>query len=493
MIKIMSNHSQKTIKATLWSAFGVYTNRFLALGIAAVLSRLLTPEDFGTIAMVTVISGFMSIFADAGIGSAVVQFRDFKIKEHQSLFSLSLLLGLVLAGLLAFGSSFVAVFFDNPDLQQVAAVMALAFPFSTLGIVPRGMLQREMRFREVAVVNVAAAFIAGLIGIVMAFTGWGYWALVVQTLTNSFLSSLSFLVLAKLAPIPRWNVAVIRKIFGYSGNLTLFSTINYWARNLDNLLIGKFIGSAPLGFYNRAYQLMMLPLSMLSSVITPVLHSALAEKQNDIPAMYRGYRQVIRLIALVSIPGMSFAVIMAPELIRVVWGDQWDQTIPIFAILGLNGIFQPIMSTTGTVFLARNKAHWLFRCGIVSTILYCSGIVLGLPYGIVGVAAGYTIASNMFVLPLMFFIFVKLLHGKFMDFIKAIQFPCLFSILFSPVAYGLAYVIRQNLADIFVLVVVFFVSFIVYFAALFLFEKDYFYTGVRYIPFLNKYCCVAQL
>jgi PST family polysaccharide transporter len=480
------------MKATLWSAFGVYTNRFLALGIAAVLSRLLTPKDFGIIAMVTVVSGFMSIFADAGIGSAVVQFRDFKVKEHQSLFSLSLLLGFLLAGLLAFGSSFVAFFFDNPDLQQVAAVMALAFPCSTLGIVPHGILQREMRFREVAVVKITAAIIAGLIGIIMAFTGWGYWALVTQALTNSFLISLTFLILARLAPIPRWDVTVIQKIFGYSGNLTLFSMINYWARNLDNLLIGKFIGSESLGFYNRAYQLMMLPLSMLTSVITPVLHSALAERQNDIPAMYQGYRKVIRLIALVSIPGMTFAVIMAPELIRVVWGDQWDQTIPVFAILGLNGLFQPIMSTTGTVFLARNKAHWLFRCGVISTILYCSGIVLGLPYGIMGVAAGYTIASNMFVLPLMFFIFVKLLHGKFIDFVKVIQFPCLFSLIFSPVAYGLAYIVRKNMADILVLVIVFFVSFFTYFAALFLYEKNSFYTGIRYIPFLNKCFCFIQ-
>jgi PST family polysaccharide transporter len=298
--------------------------------------------------------------------------------------------------------------------------------------------------------------------------------------------------LARLAPIPRWDVTVIQKIFGYSGNLTLFSMINYWARNLDNLLIGKFIGSESLGFYNRAYQLMMLPLSMLTSVITPVLHSALAERQNDIPAMYQGYRKVIRLIALVSIPGMTFAVIMAPELIRVVWGDQWDQTIPVFAILGLNGLFQPIMSTTGTVFLARNKAHWLFRCGVISTILYCSGIVLGLPYGIMGVAAGYTIASNMFVLPLMFFIFVKLLHGKFIDFVKVIQFPCLFSLIFSPVAYGLAYIVRKNMADILVLVIVFFVSFFTYFAALFLYEKNSFYTGIRYIPFLNKCFCFIQ-
>jgi PST family polysaccharide transporter len=482
----MPNHSHSAIKAAIWSAFGVYTNRFLALGIAAVLSRLLSPEDFGTIAMVTVISGFMSIFADAGIGSAVVQFRDFKGKDHQSLFSLSLLLGVFLAGVLALGSSFVAVFFDNPDLQPVAAVMALAFPCSTLGIVPRGLLQRDMRFREVAVVNIVAAFAAGIVGIVMAFTGWGYWALVVQTLTNSFLSSLAFLVLAKLSPIPHWDFAVIRKIFSYSGNLTLFSMINYWARNLDNLLIGKFIGSAPLGFYNRAYQLMMLPLSMLTSVISPVLHSALAEKQNDIPAMYRGYQKVIRLIALISIPGMSFAVIMAPELIRVVWGDQWDQTIPVFAILGLNGLFQPIMSTTGTVFLARNKAHWLFRSGIISTILYCTGIVLGLPYGIVGVAAGYTIASNLYVIPLMFFIFVKLLQGKFIDFVNAIRFPCLFSILFSPIAFGLSEIFRNNLNDICILTVVFVFSVSAYIFALFFFERKLFNLGVRYIPFVNK-------
>jgi PST family polysaccharide transporter len=488
---MQKTNPRKAIKATIWSAFGVYTNRFLTLGIAAVLSRLLSPEDFGIIAMVSVISGFMSIFADGGIGSAVVQFRNFNGKDHQSLFSLSLLLGLLLAGLLALGSSFVAVFFDNPDLQPVAAVMALAFPCSTLGIVPRGLLQRDMRFREVAVVNIMAAFAAGIVGIVMAFDGWGYWALVAQTLTNSFLSSLAFLILAKLPPIPHWDFAVIRKIFSYSGHLTLFSMINYWARNLDNLLIGKFIGSAPLGFYNRAYQLMMLPLSMLTSVISPVLHSVLSEKQNDTPAMYRGYQKVIRLIALVSIPSMSFAVIMAPELIRVVWGNQWGQTIPVFAILGLNGLFQPIMSTTGTVFLARNKANWLFYCGVISTILYCTGIVIGMPYGIIGVAVGYTIASNLYVVPLMFFVFVKLLDGNFIDFIKAIQFPFLFSVFFSPVAYGSAFFFRQSLNDIYVLSIVFGLFAIAYFFALFVFQKDFFYAGISYVPFVKKHFNVA--
>lgn len=482
--------THKAIKATIWSAFGVYTNRFLALGIAAVLSRLLSPEDFGTIAMVAVISGFMGIFADAGIGSAVVQFRDFQTREHQSLFSLSLLLGLILAGLLALGSSFVAMFFNNPDLQRVAMVMSLAFPCSTLGIVPRGLLQRDMRFREIAFVSVSAALVAGIVGVVMAFTGWGYWALVAQTLTNSFLSSCAFFFLARLSPVPRWDFTVIRKIFGYSGNLTLFSMTNYWARNLDNLLVGKFIGSAPLGYYNRAYQLMMLPLSMLTSVITPVLHSALAERQNDIPRMYRGYCKVIKMIGLVSIPAMSYAVLLAPELIRVVWGNQWDQTIPVFAILGLNGLFQPIMSTTGTVFLARNKADWLFKCGIISTIIYCSGICIGLPYGIVGVATGYTIASNLFVIPLMYFIFVKVLNGRFLDFIFAIRNPIFFSIISSPFIYFLAISLRGKIPDIFTLLVTFTISFFLYILFLFKYEREIFMGILRFLPVLRKMKCI---
>ena len=482
--KNIDSNSTKAIKATIWSAFGVYTNQFLALGIAAILSRLLTPEDFGTIAMVAVISGFMSIFAEAGIGSAVVQFRNFKERDHQTLFCVSLVLGLILAGLLLGASSFVSTFYANPDLKNVAMVMALVFPCATIGIVPRGILQRGMRFREVAMANVGAAFIAGIVGISMAVTGWGYWALVAQTLTNSFLSSCSLLGLAKLVPFPRWDFAVIRSIFTYSGNLTLFSMINYWARNLDKLLIGKFIGSAPLGFYNRAYQLMMLPLSMLTSVVSPVLHSALAEKQNDIPSMYRGYKKVVSLIAFISIPIMTFAVIMAPELIRIIWGHQWEQSIPVFAILGLNGIFQPILSTSGTVFLARNKAGWLFKCGMISTILLCSGIYFGLPYGIKGVAIGYTIASNLWVAPLMYIVFVKTLNGNFYDFLKAIKFPCLFSMICSPLAYDLAQIFRGNFSDISVLVMVFFVSCLAYLAALYLFERKFFNEMIGNVPFL---------
>jgi PST family polysaccharide transporter len=479
-------NTKKAVKATIWSAFGVYTNRFLSLGIAAVLSRLLTPEDFGTIAMITVISGFMSIFAEAGIGSVAVQFRDFVKRDHQTMFTLSLCLGLFLALLLAGFSSYVAAFFHNPDLKPVAIVMALAFPFSTLGIVPRGLLQRDMRFRAISIVSIVAALFAGLIGIGMAFTGWGYWSLVVQTLANSLISSCAFIWLARLAPVPRWDFRVIKKIFSYSGNLTLFSMINYWARNLDNLLIGRFLGSAPLGYYNRAYQLMMLPLSMLTGVITPVLHSVLAQRQNDIPAMYLGYLKVVKMIGLISIPGMTYAVIMSPELIRVVWGDQWDQTIPIFAILGLNGLFQPIMSTTGTVFLARNKADWLLKCGVVSTILLCSGILFGLPYGIIGVAIGYTIASFLWVMPLMYLVFVKLLEGRFCDFLLAVKKPLLFSIFLSPAVFYLTLFIRTTMSDIVTLLVTFTLSFLLYVLFLFKFENELFVTVVKRLPFAKK-------
>ena len=481
-----NNSNSKAIKATIWSAFGIYANRFLSLGVAAVLSRLLTPEDFGIIAMVTVFSGFMSIFADAGIGSSVVQFREFEKRDHQTLFSLSLLLGALLAFILAGLSSYIAVFFKNPNLKNIALVLALAFPFSTPGIVPRGILQRDMRFREISIVNIASAACAGFIGIVMAFTGWGYWALVVQTLANSLFTSCATLFLARLAPVPRWDTQIIRKIFSYSGNLTLFSMINYWARNLDNLLIGKFIGSAPLGYYNRAYQLMMLPLSMLTSVITPVLHSALAERQNDVPAMYRGYLKVIKMIGLISIPGMTYAVIMSPELIRVVWGDQWEQTIPVFAILGLNALFQPILSTTGTVFLARNKADWLFKCGIVSTILLCAGICFGLPYGIKGVAIGYTIASNLWVIPLMYIVLVKLLKGKLKDFWIAIKNPVIFSVSFSPIVYLLSNYVREHFSNIPCLLITFSSSSFLYLLFVFVFEKWLFKNIIKAVPCLNK-------
>ena len=480
------SNSIKAIKATIWSAFGVYTNRFLSLGIAAVLSRLLTPKDFGTIAMVTVISGFMSIFAESGIGSVAVQFRKLEKRDHQTMLTLSLCLGLVFAFLLAALGSYIAVFFHNSDLKLVVVVMAVAIPFSTLGIVPRGLLQRDMRFREISVINIGAALGAGLIGILMACTGWGYWALVAQTLANSLFSSCFTMFIARLAPVPRWDIRIVKEIFNYSGNLTLFSMINYWARNLDNLLIGKFIGSAPLGYYNRAYQLMMLPLSMLTGVITPVLHSALAERQNDIPAMYRGYLKVIKMIGLISIPGMTYAVILSPELIHVVWGNQWEQTIPIFAILGLNGLFQPILSTTGTVFLARNKTDLLFKCGIISTILLCSGIVVGLPYGIKGVAIGYTIASYLWVLPLMYLVCVKLLEGRFYDFVLAVKNPFIFSALLSPAVFYLALFTRKTMTDIVTLLITFSFSFLLYSLFLLICEREVFLKIIVNIKIFKK-------
>ncbi|NCD09301.1 MAG: hypothetical protein EOL98_07730 [Negativicutes bacterium] len=445
--------SHKAIKATIWSAFGVWTSRFLALCITVILSRLLLPTDFGIIAMVTVISSFMNIFADAGIGSSIVQFRNLEHKDLQSLVTLSLLLGLILAGILFFFSPYIAIFYEMQSLQSVAHVMSLGFPFGAIGIVPRGMLQRDMRFRAIAFVEIAAALTGGCVGIWLAYSGHGYWALVAQSLLCNLFSSVGLLLSAKISFALRCDFYVIKKIICYSGNLTLFSMINYWARNLDNLLLGRMYGSATLGYYNRAYQLMVLPLTMLTSVVTPVLHTSLSENQDDVSIMYAKYLIVLRNISFISIPVMTFAVIMAPEIVYIVWGDQWGQAVPLFTVLGLNGLIQPIMSTTGTVFLARNKAFLLFYGGILSTALLCGGIILGLPYGSMGVAIGYTLSTAAYFFPLMYFVIVKLLSASFAKFLLTIFPSYVFSLIivaiFDPIAQLLR--LHYNASNVFIL------------------------------------------
>lgn len=415
----------ETSKGVLWTGFGRYTNQVLRIAVSAVLSRLLTPKDFGIVAMVLVFSGFLSVFSDAGLASSVIQFREFKKRELSTFFWLGLFIGVLLSVGFAAAAPYIANFYSLPPLRAVAAVIGWGFLLSAIEAVPAGLLQRQMRFKAIALIQATSAFAASIFAIVMALRGAGYWALVVQLLLSKALISVLLFVIASWYPRFKFDTVIVKRIFGYSGNLTLFNTINYWARNLDNLLIGRFLGSNALGYYNRAYTLMLLPLSMLTSVIGTVLHPALSSIQNDVPRMYRAYLKVLKFIATLCFPLMVVLGLMAPEFVHTLWGGQWDASVPVFQILCIVGAIQSVVSTTGDVFKACNRTDLLFKVGGVGVAILCAGIVIGLPWGITGVAIGYSVAYVIIVIPIMYIVLSRLFGGALRDLFHVLRNPLL--------------------------------------------------------------------
>jgi O-antigen/teichoic acid export membrane protein len=437
------NIGHELVKGTVWTAIGRYIHFFFQIGITAVLARLLEPADFGVVGMVVVYTGFVDLLAEFGLSATIVQKRYLDREGLSTVFWLSTLIGLILMGVTLLLSPLIEAFFDFEGLRIVIQVMSITLLLSAMSVVLHGKLQQRLAFKELAITEIFTSALAGCVGIVLAFQGWGYWALVLQGISFKLFRLVWLYFYERWLPLFTIKPSVMRDVFSFSGNVLGFRSINYWARNADNLLVGRFLGAAQLGFYNQAYKLMMYPIQLITNIITPSLQPVFATVQDEPRKMTPAYLKILELVALITFPTGLFLSLFAGPIIRLLWGDQWIESIPVFEVLAILTMFQPVVSTSGSVFLARNRANLLFKLGIVNSLIMIAGISIGLAFGIVGVAYGYAIAYLSLVFPItiyflartldekpykLFFVFLKplfitLLLAPVLFFVRSIQFP----------------------------------------------------------------------
>jgi len=412
-------------RGVAWAGLGRIAVFLANLIVGAILAHRLHPSEFGIVALAMVFSGFLLMSSDAGLKSVVVQFREFGQEELSSLFWFAAMLGLGMAGILAILAKPIARMTGVSALGPVLLVLSPGLLITIMGTIPSGMLAREMRFRSVALCELTGAGLAGVAAVILALKGAGYWAIIAQSLLTSSLTVFLYFATAHWRPALIFKAKVLSKVVAFSGNLTAFNAANYWARNLDNFLIGKFYGAASLGFYDRAYTLMLYPLTILTSVMAPVFHSALAAVQDDLDRIYRGFLRIMALTAFLSMPVSVLLALLAPELIHVLWGPQWGPSVRLLQILCLVGAIQPIHGSTGSFLLTLKRADLVLKNGLLHIVSVCIGILIGLRWGAVGVAIGYASAYCLVVFPLVLIVVLRVLQGRMKDFWATLRQPFL--------------------------------------------------------------------
>lgn len=293
MRKDPSNLRQRTVVGVAWSGAGRLGQQGIHFVISILLARLLLPEHFGLIAMLMVFIGFASLFAEFGFAAALVYEPDLGEAEVNSTFWLNVGVGVALTAVFMLLAPAIARFYSVPELGPMGRVIAFTFTLSALGIVPGALLKRQMAFRSLALVEMAATLAAGGAAVVLALSGAGVWTLVAHSLLLALLTSALTWRVAAWRPRLSFSMAGMRSVLRFSANLFGFNMVNYWARNADNLLIGKFLGSTGLGIYNRAYALMLLPSRQLATVLGRVMFPALASIQEDHTRVRRADRKSV--------------------------------------------------------------------------------------------------------------------------------------------------------------------------------------------------------
>jgi PST family polysaccharide transporter len=377
----------------------------IQLASTIILARLLSPSDYGTIAMVTAVTSFAGLFRDLGLSSAAIQKKSLTSAQQNNLFWLNVAVGALLTLLVSTASPLVVWFYGKPDLLWVTVALSSSFLIASFGSQHGALMVRNMQFGRKALPGILGALVGFGVSVALALAGWSYWSLVWGNLSGAVVTTISLYLLSPFRPGWIVSEAGIRELLKFGANVTAYDFVNYFHRNFDNLLIGKFVGTDALGLYSRAYALLMLPISSLRGPITAVGFPALSRLQDQPEAFRDYYRKVTHLLALGSMPFTAFLFARVGEIIQILLGPAWRGVVPIFAILALVAFIQPALTLWGIVVLSRGMGRRYLHIGIFNSVCCVLGFVAGLPWGAVGVASGYAIATYVTAIPTLLWAF----------------------------------------------------------------------------------------
>lgn len=363
------------------------------------LARLLTPEDFGLIAMVGTCVALVTLIQDVGMGQATIQRARISTKQVSALFWLSAGTSVVLGLALASSAPAIAWFFNEPRLDLLTIAFAVIVVLGGIQAQPTALMTRALKFKALAAIDILTATTGAAGGIIVAWLTASYWALFVSPLIASVVNILCVWLLSGIRPGWPSFEGDFAEIVGFGSSVSGFNIVNYVARNADNLLIGKYWGGEQLGYYDRAYRLLLLPLSQIFVPLGRVVLPLLAQSQSEPQRYWRAYSESVVLLLVVAQPAVIVAIIFANELFRILLGPNWTTAAPIFFYLGIAGLIQLANSPTGWIFLSQGRGQDFLRAGGYAALANVVAFVVGLRWGPVGVAAAYAISEYCFRIP----------------------------------------------------------------------------------------------
>lgn len=395
----MKDLKEKTIRGGFARIVAQAANFVFRIGSLMVMARLLGPSDFGLVGMVTAFTGVLNLFRDFGLSTATVQRENVTDEQISTLFWVNAFVGVALALFILICAPLVVRVYHEPRLLAITMVISAGFLFNALGVQHSALLQRQLRFTALAVINVIALLASTVLGITFVELGFGYWALVVMTVTLPFVTTIGVWIAASWIPgRPRRNAGV-RSLIRFGGTLTLNGLVMYVAYNMEKVLLGRFWGAEAIGLYGRAYQLVNIPTDNLNVSVGEVAFSALARVQNDPPRLRSYFLKGYSLVLSMTLPITLMGAFFADDLIRVVLGPKWNAAVPIFRLLAPTILILAMINPMAWFIFALGMVNKSLKIALVLAPIVMLGYLCGLHYGPKGVALGYSTVLVLWVIP----------------------------------------------------------------------------------------------
>jgi O-antigen/teichoic acid export membrane protein len=401
---LLGNLRGRAISGGLVTAAAQAGRFALNLASAVILARLLTPADFGLVAMVATVTGFLRIFKDAGLSTATVQKADITHAQVSNLFWVNVGLSAIMSLVVAAIAPAIAWFYREPRLVNVTLALAITFAASGIVVQPQALLNRQMRYKALAAIDVGSAAFGLLLGIVLARMGYGYWSLVAMQLSTTLTELMLTLWFSRWCPQKPRLRSGTRPMLRLGASLTIADFFRRLTGGCDTLLIGRFYGAGPVGIYSRGVVLLMRPLEQLISPFEAVFVPVLSRLQDQNERYRRTFLQACNGIALLTFPFAALCLGLSPQLVLVLLGPRWVEVTPVFAGFTIATIYLPLYYASMSLLTTQGRGKDIMAMGLIFSVTAVLSVLLGLPFGPVGVALAFSCTGLCVRLPIQFYI-----------------------------------------------------------------------------------------
>jgi len=427
----------KALIASISGRYLVYVTQVISM---VVMARLFTPENFGIFAAVQVFAIFFTLLSEMGLGPALINQKTVNNEMRDGVFSLTLIIGACLALIFGLSGSIISSFYDNEIYNLLVIPIAISIIFNTTAIVPLASFQKDKRFISIA----RCEGIAELLSLGMVLIQIQYfepiWVLSLKPLTVAILRCFLLWITSQKTFVGRAkfgrDLGQVRVLLAFSMYQFGFSVVNYFSRNLDNILVGKYFSSISLGVYDQAYRLMRYPLMLLTFAMAPAIQPVLTELKDDPYEFERLHNKFVTFISILGLVVGISVYFLADLIVSILLGEQWGDVIPLLEILSLTIPIQIVLSSSGGFFQAAGRADLLFKSGVLSTIVNVTAVIIGINHGTLeGLCWSLLVSFSINFIQTYFILSKYLLPNGFIHFLKKISVSILGTAIFITWAY----------------------------------------------------------
>lgn len=376
------------------------------------LTRIISPNEYGLLAMTAIVMNLATIFSDMGTASAIIQRQNITLSFYHLVYKINIFIGFIVLGAVVLISPLVVGYFERFELYNLLFMLSIIFPITALGIVHRAKLEKEQNFKKLAKIEVFSSMVGLIVAIIMANLEFGVYSIVAQMVVVALLISIFCRISSgmKLSFFQPYERDDLKHIYHFSGNLLGFNLINYFSRNLDVILIGKYFSSVVLGAYSIAYRIMLFPVQSMTFVVSRALLPHISHDLSNAEKIRDNYFNCILIISMLTAPLMLGISALSNDFVSIFFKEAWNDMAVILCWLAPSAIIQAILSTTGAIFTAYQRTNWLFGLGCVGALLYSFSFIIGVQYDIEFFVKMYLFANILNFFPVMYLV------GKILNF-----------------------------------------------------------------------------